>query len=59
VARSLASFGTNPRRFAPRHGGSIFICTHEAHPWEYYPRLTSFEQKYRHAQALLDLLGIT
>lgn len=46
-------------RFAPRDVGAIFIYTHEAHPGEYYPHLTSFEQKYRHARALRDILGVT
>ncbi len=35
------------------------LYTHEAHPGENYPHLTSFEQKYRHAQALRDVLGVT
>jgi len=38
--------------------GSIFIYTHEAHPGEYYPHLTSMEQKFRHASALRDILGV-
>lgn len=38
--------------------GSIFIYTHEAHPGEYYPHLTSMEQKFRHARALKDNLGV-
>ena len=42
------------------HGvGSIFLYTHEAHPGEYWPHLTSFEQKLRHARALRDVLGVT
>lgn len=42
------------------HGvGSIFLYTHEAHPGEYYPHLTSMEQKFRHARALRDVLGVT
>lgn len=39
--------------------GSIFIYTHEAHPGEFYPHLTSMEQKFRHAAALRDILGVT
>ena len=39
--------------------GSIFLYTHEAHPGEYYPHLTSMEQKFRHAMALRDVLGVT
>jgi hypothetical protein len=39
--------------------GSIFLYTHEAHPGEYYPHLTSMEQKFRHAAALRDILGVT
>jgi len=38
--------------------GAIFVYTHEAHPGEHYPHLTSFEQKYRHARALRDILGV-
>ncbi len=39
--------------------GSIFLYTHEAHPGEYYPHLTSMEQKFRHAAALRDVVGVT
>ncbi|GAB4573589.1 MAG: hypothetical protein Kow0077_16450 [Anaerolineae bacterium] len=39
--------------------GSIFVYTHEAHPGEHYPHLTSMAQKFRHARALRDLLGVT
>ena len=39
--------------------GSIFLYTHEAHPGENYPHLTSMEQKFRHAAALRDVLGVT
>lgn len=46
-------------RFAPQDVGSIFVYTHEAHPGEHYPHLTSFAQKQRHAQALRDVLGVT
>ncbi len=46
-------------RFAGQGVGSIFIYTHEAHPGEYYPHLTSMEQKFRHARALRDVLGVT
>ncbi len=43
-----------------RHGvGSIFLYTHEAHPGEHYPHLTSMEQKFTHAAALRDILGVT
>src|SRR3970040_1718501 len=42
------------------HGvGSVFLYTHEAHPGEYWPHHTSFEQKLRHARALRDILGVT
>lgn len=42
------------------HGvGSIFLYTHEAHPGENYPHLTSMEQKFRHARALRDVIGVT
>ena len=46
-------------RFYEQNVGSIFVCTHEAHPGEHYLHLTSMEQKYRHAQALRDRLGVT
>ena len=39
--------------------GSVFIYTHEAHPAEYFPHLTSMEQKFRHARAMKDVLGVT
>ena len=46
-------------RFADRGVGSIFLYTHEAHPGENYPHLTSMEQKFRHARDLRDVLGVT
>ena len=46
-------------RFAPHDIGSVFIYTHEAHPGEYYPHITSMEQKFTHARALRDMLGVT
>ena len=39
--------------------GSIFLYTHEAHPGEHYPHLTSMEQKFEHARALQDEYGVT
>lgn len=46
-------------QFASEGVGSIFLYTHEAHPGENYPRLTSMEQKFRHAHDLRDVLGVT
>ena len=46
-------------QYASYNVGSIFLYTHEAHPGEYYPHLTSMDQKFRHAQALRDDLGVT
>lgn len=46
-------------RFAAQNVGSIFLYTHEAHPGEHYPHLTSMAQKFRHAAALRDVLGVT
>jgi len=46
-------------RYADRRVGSIFIYTHEAHPGEHYPHLTSMEQKFKHARDLRDILGVT
>ncbi len=45
-------------RFASKEVGSIFLYTHEAHPGENYPHLTSLAQKFRHARALRDILGV-
>ncbi len=46
-------------RYKERGVGSIFLYTHEAHPGENYPHLTSMEQKLRHARDLRDVLGVT
>jgi len=45
-------------RYAERGVGSVFVYTHEAHPGENYPHLTSMEQKFRHARDLRDVLGV-
>jgi hypothetical protein len=45
-------------RVAASDVGSVFLYTHEAHPGEHYPHLTSMEQKFRHAHALRDILGV-
>ena len=46
-------------QFSEQGVGSIFLYTHEAHPGEHYPHLTSMEQKFRHATALRDELGVS
>jgi hypothetical protein len=46
-------------RFAAQEIGAIFVYTNEAHPGEVYLHLTSMEQKFRHAQALRDVYGVT
>ena len=46
-------------KYAGRNVGSVFIYTHEAHPGENYPHLTSPAQKLEHARALRDILGVT
>ena len=46
-------------RYADQDVGSVFLYTHEAHPGEHYPHLTSMEQKLRHARDLRDVLGVT
>ncbi|MBI3961244.1 MAG: hypothetical protein HY335_00725 [Deinococcus sp.] len=46
-------------RYAAQGVGAIFLYTHEAHPGERYPHLTSMEQKFRHARALRDVLHVT
>ncbi len=45
--------------YARQDLGSILIYTHEAHPGEIYPHLTSMEGKTRHAEALRDQLGVS
>lgn len=45
-------------RYQDRQVGSIFLYTHEAHPGEHYPHLTSLEQKFEHARSLRDVLGV-
>ena len=39
--------------------GSIFVYTHEAHPGEIVPHLTSMDQKQRHAAALVETYGVS
>ena len=39
--------------------GSYFLYTNEAHPAENYPHLASMEQKFEHARALRDELGVS
>jgi len=46
------------REVAAYKVGSIFLYTHEAHPGENYPHLTSMVQKYAHARALRDELDV-
>ncbi len=45
--------------YAAHNVGSIFLYTNEAHPAEHYPHLTSMDQKFQHAAALRDVLGVT
>ena len=45
-------------RFAEQAVGSIFLYTHEAHPGEHYPHITSMAQKFQHARDLRDVLGV-
>ena len=45
-------------RYADQDVGSIFLYTHEAHPGEHYPHLTSLDQKFEHARDLRDKLGV-
>ena len=44
-------------RFSGGGVGSVFVYTHEAHPGEHYPHLSSMEQKFRHARDLRDVLS--
>ena len=46
-------------KYASQDVGSIFLYTHEAHPGEIYPHLSSLEQKRKHARDLRDTLGVT
>jgi hypothetical protein len=46
-------------KYANQKVGSVFLYTHEAHPGEKYPHLTSMEQKFKHARDLQDILDIT
>jgi hypothetical protein len=46
-------------KFGDRGIGSIFLYTHEAHPGENYPHLTSMEQKLKHARDLRDVLVVS
>lgn len=46
-------------RFASEGIGSVFLYTHEAHPGEKFPHLSSMEQKFVHATALAEQLGVT
>lgn len=46
-------------KYSDRKVGSVFLYTHEAHPGENYPHLTSMGQKFKHAKALRDVLQVT
>ena len=46
------------QRYAQENVASIFLYTHEAHPGENYPHLTSIEQKLRHAHDLRVKIGV-
>jgi hypothetical protein len=50
---------TVANRRADADVGSVFLYTNEAHPGEYYPHLTSMQQKRQHGQALRDVVGVT
>ncbi len=45
--------------YASQQIGSIFLYTHEAHPGENYPHLTSMVQKTAHARAMQTVYGVT
>jgi len=45
-------------QFSEMGVGSIFLYTHEAHPGENYPHLTSMKQKFEHARDLREILGV-
>ena len=46
-------------KYADGGVASVFLYTNEAHPAERFPHLTSMEQKFRHATALRDELGVS
>lgn len=46
-------------QYAAQGVGSIFVYTHEAHPGEHYPHLTSMAQKLRHARDLREVYGVS
>lgn len=46
------------RRFSARGIASVFLYSREAHPGEFYPHLTSMEQKFRHARDLREFMGV-
>ena len=56
AAPSLNALG---EKYAAKNVGSYFIYTHEAHPGETYPHLTSMTQKTHHAEALREIYGVT
>ena len=49
---------TLAEKYAEQKVGSIFLYTHEAHPGQIYPHLTSMEQKFKHALDMRDILGV-
>lgn len=44
--------------FGPSNVESIFVYTHEAHPGENLPHLTSMEQKADHARQFVDYVNL-
>jgi hypothetical protein len=46
-------------KYSSSNVGAYFLYTHEAHPGEHMPHLTSLEQKFSHAARLRDVLGVT
>ena len=46
-------------RYADQDVNSIFLYTHEAHPGEYYPHLTSLQQKFSHARDFRDRFQVS
>lgn len=46
-------------KYAADGVASVFLYTNEAHPARIFPHLTSMEQKFNHAAALRDELGVS
>ncbi len=46
------------QHYSKQGAAAVFIYTHEVHPGENYPHLTSLERKLQHARLLRDTMGM-